>query len=101
MSKNKLLAQLETKVEAKGAVVTHSEPESVIGQIPFTCMADPQFQMRGGFKNPMVDAAMPLFGMVMRVRKLDALPNIVEVRKLVHIQITAIVQERYSAYCKG
>ncbi|MFJ2983600.1 MULTISPECIES: type IVB secretion system protein IcmH/DotU [unclassified Pseudomonas] len=55
--------------------------------------ADPQFQLRGGFKNPMVDAAMPLFGMVMRLRKLDSLPNIVDVHKQVHNQVTAIVQE--------
>ncbi|MDS9589594.1 DotU family type IV/VI secretion system protein, partial [Pseudomonas sp. HTZ1] len=38
--------------------------------------ADPDFQLRGGFANLMLDAANPLFGLVIRLRTLDDLPNI-------------------------
>lgn len=55
--------------------------------------ADPQFQLRGGHSNLMVDAASPLFGLAMRLRTLDALPNIAEVRQQVHTQISAILEE--------
>ena len=41
--------------------------------------ADPDFQLRGGYDNLMLDAATPLLGLVMRLRTLDALPNIEEV----------------------
>ncbi|MCJ7854654.1 DotU family type IV/VI secretion system protein, partial [Pseudomonas monteilii] len=43
---------------------------------PLGYPADPQFQLRGGFKNLMLDAATPLFGLVIRLRTLDDLPNI-------------------------
>lgn len=55
--------------------------------------ADPEFQLRGGYSNLMVDAAMPLFGLAIRLRTLDALPHIAEVRKKVHTQISAILEE--------
>ncbi|MEX5318341.1 DotU family type IV/VI secretion system protein, partial [Pseudomonas shirazica] len=41
--------------------------------------ADPDFQLRGGFANLMLDAANPLFGLVIRLRTLDDLPNIEQV----------------------
>lgn len=55
--------------------------------------ADPDFQLRGGYVNLMVDAAMPLFGLVMRLRTLDALPNIKEVHQQVRTQISNIREE--------
>ncbi|WAB96791.1 type IVB secretion system protein IcmH/DotU [Pseudomonas putida] len=55
--------------------------------------ADPQFQLRGGHSNLMVDAAMPLFGLAMRLRTLDALPHIAALRQQVHTQICAILEE--------
>lgn len=61
--------------------------------------ADPEFQLRGGYANPMVDAAMPLFGLVIRLRTLDALPNINDVHKQVRNQIDNILEEmRQHAY---
>lgn len=61
--------------------------------------ADPEFQIRGGYDNPMVDAAMPLFGLVMRLRTLDELPNIEEVYAKVRNQISTIQEEmRQHAY---
>jgi len=55
--------------------------------------ADPDFQLRGTFQNPMIDAAMPLFGLVMRLRTLDSLPNIQEVHQQVRTQVDNIVEE--------
>lgn len=55
--------------------------------------ADPEFQLRGGWTNPMIDAAMPLFGLAIRLRTLDNLPNIAEVHKQVYIQVTNAVDE--------
>ncbi|MEG0246927.1 MAG: DotU family type IV/VI secretion system protein, partial [Pseudomonas sp.] len=49
-----------------------SKPEHVCEGYP----ADPDFQLRGGYANLMLDVAAPLFGLVMRLRTLDALPNI-------------------------
>ncbi|MFJ4154845.1 type IVB secretion system protein IcmH/DotU [Pseudomonas sp. NPDC089752] len=55
--------------------------------------ADPEFQLRGGYANLMLDAAAPLFGLVMRLRTLDDLPNIKDVHKKVRIQIGSIQEE--------
>ncbi len=55
--------------------------------------ADPDFQLRGGYDNLMLDAATPLLGLVMRLRTLDALPNIEEVHQQVRKQIENIQQE--------
>ncbi len=55
--------------------------------------ADPDFQLRGGYANLMLDAAAPLFGLVMRLRTLDELPNIKEVHQQVRIQIDNIREE--------
>jgi type VI secretion system protein ImpK len=55
--------------------------------------ADPEFQLRGGYANLMLDAAAPLFGLVMRLRTLDALPNIKDVHRLVRTQIENIQEE--------
>jgi len=55
--------------------------------------ADPDFQLRGGYANLMLDAAAPLFGLVMRLRTLDALPNIKDVHQKVRNQIDNIREE--------
>ncbi|HFQ8053814.1 TPA: type IVB secretion system protein IcmH/DotU, partial [Pseudomonas putida] len=55
--------------------------------------ADPDFQLRGGFKNLMLDAASPLFGLVIRLRTLDELPNIAYVHKTVQNQVSNIREE--------
>ncbi|CAI3805462.1 hypothetical protein GLGCALEP_03891 [Pseudomonas sp. MM221] len=56
-------------------------------------VADPQFQLRGGFANQMLDAASPLFGLVIRLRTLDELPNIKDVHQQVRTQIDNIQEE--------
>lgn len=55
--------------------------------------ADPEFQLRGGFANLMLDAASPLFGLVIRLRTLDDLPNLSYVHKTVQNQVSNIRQE--------
>jgi type VI secretion system protein ImpK len=55
--------------------------------------ADPEFQLRGGFENLMLDAASPLFGLVIRLRTLDDLPNIAYVHKSVQNQVSNIREE--------
>ncbi|MBF8671600.1 DotU family type IV/VI secretion system protein, partial [Pseudomonas putida] len=55
--------------------------------------ADPDFQLRGGFANLMLDAANPLFGLVIRLRTLDDLPNIEQVHKTLQTQVSAIREE--------
>lgn len=61
--------------------------------------ADPAFQLRGGFANPMVDAAMPLLGLVMRLRSVDQMDNIDEVHTQVQTQVSNILEEmRQHAY---
>ncbi|WP_210668761.1 type IVB secretion system protein IcmH/DotU [Pseudomonas protegens] len=54
---------------------------------------DPEFQLRGGFENLMLDAASPLFGLVIRLRTLDDLPNIAYVHKTVQNQVSNIREE--------
>lgn len=55
--------------------------------------ADPDFNLRGGFVNPLVDAAMPLFGLAMRLRKLDAPEDIAALYHAVHKQVGNVVEE--------
>jgi len=55
--------------------------------------ADPDFQLRGGYENLMLDAAAPLFGLVIRLRTLDALPNIKDVHQQVRNQVDNIREE--------
>lgn len=66
-----------------------SEPEPVHEGYP----ADPDFQLRGGYDNLMLDAAAPLFGLVIRLRTLDELPNIKDVHQKVRKQIENIQEE--------
>lgn len=54
---------------------------------------DPDFQLRGAFSNQMIDAAMPLFGLVMRLRKQESHRDIPFLYNAVYNQINAIVEE--------
>lgn len=61
--------------------------------------ADPEFQLRGGFSNPMIDGAMPLFGLAIRVRTLDEHVEIKQLYNDVHNQISTLLAElRQHAY---
>lgn len=52
-----------------------------------------QFQLRGYCRNLLIDAAQPLFGMVIRLRRLDSCPNIDRLYKTVRDQIGAVAEE--------
>jgi type VI secretion system protein ImpK len=54
---------------------------------------DPDFQLRGAFSNQMIDAAMPLFGLVMRLRKQESHRDIPFLYNAVYNQVNAIVEE--------
>lgn len=77
-----------TATNAQASTAT-PEPEPAPEGYP----ADPEFQLRGGFANLMLDAASPLFGLVIRLRTLDELPNIKDVHQQVRNQIDNIQEE--------
>lgn len=68
-------------------------PAAPPGDVPERYLADLEFQLRGGYANPLVDAAMPLFGLVIRLRTLDELPHIDEVHRQVRNQIDTVLEE--------
>lgn len=55
--------------------------------------ADLAFQLRGHGYNPLVDAALPLFGMVIRVRKMTNYESIGKLYSTVRDQISALDEE--------
>lgn len=86
----------ERKTSAWTTVSVEEQPNKLLeGAYP----ADPEFALRGGYANQMIDAAMPLFGLVMRLRTLDDLPHIAEVHKQVRYEVSHIIEEmRQHAY---
>ncbi|MFJ4445560.1 type IVB secretion system protein IcmH/DotU [Pseudomonas sp. NPDC089422] len=80
---------LETALQPSKYGAEDADAETACAGYP----ADPDFQLRGTFQNPMIDAAMPLFGLVMRLRTLDSLPNIQDVHHQVRTQVDNIVEE--------
>ncbi|MDF0729251.1 type IVB secretion system protein IcmH/DotU [Pseudomonas entomophila] len=81
---------LASKNDAFSEVTTRNS-QTEAGALGYN--ADPEFRLRGGYSNPMVDAAMPLFGLVIRLRTLDQLPNIEEVYTQVRNQVSTILEE--------
>jgi len=55
--------------------------------------ADLQFQLRGHSLNPLIDAAQPLFGLVIRLRRLERCNDIPKLYASVRDQITALSEE--------
>ncbi|MFD2640558.1 type IVB secretion system protein IcmH/DotU [Pseudomonas japonica] len=54
---------------------------------------DLQFQLRGHSLNPLIDAAQPLLGMVIRLRRLDSCSDVPKLYASVRDQITALSEE--------
>ncbi|MCQ9837194.1 type IVB secretion system protein IcmH/DotU [Pseudomonas aeruginosa] len=54
---------------------------------------DLQFQLRGHSLNPLIDAAQPLLGLVIRLRRLDRCDDIPKLYASVRDQITALSEE--------
>ncbi|WEK33243.1 MAG: type IVB secretion system protein IcmH/DotU [Candidatus Pseudomonas phytovorans] len=85
----KPVAQAQAAATSTQTSPERPEPEPVSEGYP----ADPEFQLRGAFANLMLDAAWPLFGLVIRLRTLDELPNIKDVHQQVRNQIDNIQEE--------
>ncbi|VVN92525.1 type IVB secretion system protein IcmH/DotU [Pseudomonas fluorescens] len=60
---------------------------------PFAGREDPQFQLRGLTYNPLADAAMPLFGLAMRLHGLDRCEDLTQLYQGVHNQIVTVLEE--------
>ncbi|MFW3899681.1 type IVB secretion system protein IcmH/DotU [Pseudomonas bharatica] len=54
---------------------------------------DLQFQLRGHSLNPLIDAAQPLLGLVIRLRRIDECGDVTELYMTVREQITAVSEE--------
>ena len=66
----------------------------VAGQAkPEPLLADPEFDMRGLAWNPLCDAATPLIGLVIRLRRLDQHDDVPALYRSVSNQITTIMEE--------
>jgi len=60
---------------------------------PELLLADPEFVMRGVAWNPLCDAATPLIGLVIRIRRLDQHADVPALYRSVSNQITTIMEE--------
>ncbi|WP_411389236.1 type IVB secretion system protein IcmH/DotU [Pseudomonas sp. MPB23] len=60
---------------------------------PERLLADPEFDMRGLAWNPLCDAATPLIGLVIRLRRLDQHDDVPALYQSVSNQITTITEE--------
>jgi type VI secretion system protein ImpK len=86
---NQLLSYLQQATDSK-------EPDPVEKQAkskPPVLLADPEFEMRGLAWNPLCDAATPLIGLVIRLRRLDQHDDVPTLYRSVSNQITTIMEE--------
>lgn len=56
-------------------------------------LSDPEFEMRGLTWNPLCDAAMPLIGLVIRLRSVRQHQDVPKLYQRVHNQITTVMEE--------
>ncbi len=56
-------------------------------------LEDPEFLLRGLTYNPLADAAMPLFGLAIRLHSLDQHDDVTKLYQGVHNQITTVIEE--------
>ena len=84
-SSNRLEALLDQATEKKASVSDSAAP--------LAFREDPQFQLRGLTFNPLADAAMPLFGLAMRLYGLDDCKDVTRLYQDVHNQIVTVLEE--------
>ncbi|POA16945.1 hypothetical protein C1886_24510 [Pseudomonas sp. FW300-N1A1] len=77
-----------------------AETVSVIGlrrgtitDAPPVCRADTGFELRGLAWSPLCDAAMPLFGLLIRLHSLEHHKDVAQLYQNVHNQITTVMEE--------
>lgn len=85
-----VLGSLTKQVQASRPQVADAALESTLKEY---YSYDPDFQLRGTFDNVMVDAAMPLFGLSMRLSTLNDYEHINKLYDDVSNQIRLIVEE--------
>ncbi|WP_281897475.1 DotU family type IV/VI secretion system protein, partial [Pseudomonas atacamensis] len=68
-------------------------PEQQVKPKPTLLLADPEFDIRGVAWNPLCDAATPLIGLVIRLRRLDQHDDVPALYQSVSNQITTIMEE--------
>ena len=76
--------------EVSGAIDVSGKSITVSNR---TYLADPEFDIRGVAWNPLCDAATPLIGLVIRLRRLDHHHDVPALYQSVSNQITAIMEE--------
>ncbi|MGS7251168.1 type IVB secretion system protein IcmH/DotU [Pseudomonas anuradhapurensis] len=89
VTENSLHARLEARWERASPYLANRGAPAELAGYP----ADPEFQLRGHFENLMLDAANPLFGLVIRLRTLDDLPNIEYLHQTLQTQVSVIREE--------
>lgn len=67
--------------------------ETAITEQTQTYLADPEFELRGLAWNPLCDPAMPLIGLLIRLRHLDRHADINALYRDLHNQISTIMEE--------
>lgn len=60
---------------------------------------DPDFRLRAGFKNPMCEAAMPLFGLALRLETLDGHENVEELHHRLRLRVSQIIDQMKEKRC--
>ncbi len=61
--------------------------------------ADPDFLLRTGFMNPMCEAAMPLFGLALRLETLDGHQDVEELHRRVRMRVSEIIDQMEEKRC--
>lgn len=79
--------------EPKRPQISHKEAVTFSGVGHIDQDSDLWFQLRGYGYNPLVDAALPLFGLVMRVRRMSENPGVDDLYHTVRNQVATISEE--------
>ncbi|MEN5037721.1 type IVB secretion system protein IcmH/DotU [Pseudomonas sp. TWI929] len=95
MKSNLLLAKLEKQADSPGVSPAPGKVNTPFRNMTPPGPADPDFSLRTGFMNPMCDAAMSLIGLAMNLQALDEYEDVETLHRLVHTQITNIVEEMH------
>jgi len=85
---NNIQPEFTNRLHAKTPASDVANAEELPDYVP-----DPDFQVRGAFENQMIDAVMPLFGLVIRLRKQESHRDIPFLYNAVYNQVNAILEE--------
>lgn len=86
---SRIFSYLQRATTSTGSDVVEEQAKAK----PEPLLADPEFDMRGLAWNPLCDAATPLIGLVIRLRRLDRHNDVPALYQSVSNQITTIMEE--------